>query len=415
MLELQFRPIRASMAADIGGGTVRHARIIHPSMGQIRLQAPTTEVKKFTGFGDMVDYLFAALTKRDFTDVDHLIISIAGPVDPITGVIKKITNQNGVEEKDIPLGLTLERMLSLHFKRPIKVTLINDSWAGAYAESSAQGALSDLRKGQLFLTLILGNGVGGEIYQKTDDWVVVYPGGFEAGHRPAAQSLIERLGLRYLVSGPCGCGIKGDPDIGVDPCFEQFTSGPALRRILHRESGLPELEGVDINKEMSQLLTRSIPAGSPQAWAFDIKYASFDHSILRSVYDLRGKAVPQGTDLPKVFEGIPEADRGRVAVALHVLSNEALLLQRSLAVLQAHHPDPINFVPIGGAGIGFGPWLVPLLTEAFQVAKEQGVMSSWMQLPTFRCAAYASNETNLAGNGHLAARMAVDPTLFARP
>ena len=186
-----------------------------------------------------------------------------------------------------------------------------------------------------------------------------------------------------------------------------------LAKIFRHNLGLRETEGGDINKEMSRLLAASIPAGSRQAWAFNLAYIAHEDSLIRELYGLRGSRVPGAADLPKDFEGIPAADRERVAIALHVLSNEALLFQRSLAVLQAHHPEPITFVPIGGAGIGFGPWLVPLLTQAFKVAAEQGGMSVWQAQPSFKCAAYASNETNLAGDGHLAARMAVDRTLFA--
>jgi hypothetical protein len=340
-----------TVVGDIGGGTWR-AGIGSIGPKGVEVNGYEKETLKFGSTKELLDFALARLKHFDLTGISTVVISNAGPVDKQKGTIIKITNQGGVEERNIPLVKEMSDALTKFAKRPIKVYLINDAEAGAWAEFGPGGGLNHLKPGQLGMVLIVGNGVGGYLMELAEDGSLIpVPGADEPGHRPVPASLVTKLKLWYLGSY-CGCLLRGDMAEQRDPCLEVLTRGPALEKAFQMELNDPSVT---------------------------------NQQVVKMLYDN------------------DQLTQGKI---LGVLMNEALLLARSLDQVQRGlelTKGKMHITPIGGVGCGFGNWLVPLLNA---VSRQNANIArpAWGISPEYYVAGFDPDFTNLVGNTVLAAR-----------
>jgi hypothetical protein len=350
VIEVMPRPVR-TVVGDVGGGTWREAASVFDGKRPVLIRGDK-QTLKFANAKALISYIEAHLSAFDFKGVSHVIISIAGPVDKKKGMIIKITNQLGVDLKDVPLAEELSRRLSKAKGHKITVTLINDGEAGDWAEFGSGGSLSHLKPGQIGIAPVIGNGVGGYLVRLTEDgWLEPVPGADEAGHRPVPASLVDKMKLWFLGDGICGCLLRGSRVNQLDPCLETLTKGPALQKAFQMALGR------DItNEEVIAMLQDYSP------------------------------------------------ERGTV---LGVLMNEAVLIARNFEIIQRGlelSAGQMHIAPIGGIGCNFGPWLVPLLNMAGRTDRNID-RPAWGISPQYYVATYSSDATNLSGNTVLAAKL----------
>jgi hypothetical protein len=340
--------MRRRVVGDLGGGTWRKANAAVVS-GVARLSIAPKVAVNFNSVSELYDFCFQSLIEYDFEGVEAVVLSIAGPVDSKSGVILKLTN-HGVEGKDIPLGPELSTRLSAHFGKTIKVYLINDGDAGAWAEFSPQGALGKVTEGSLGMALIIGNGVGGGLKRRTSTGIESVPGAAELGHWLISFPEVEKIGLGILGDRiECGCGTVGERVAGTSVCLEALTKGPALAEAFRVALGWPTETLSPVNERVAQML-------------------------------VAGKGLPRP--------------------ALFVLCAEAELLVRRMEALQRgfDNEGPINVALIGGVGCGLGQWLVPLMVKASEKMGELSQRPSWGKTPVYHVGAFPSDQTNLVGD-----------------
>jgi N-acetylglucosamine kinase len=188
------------LAFDIGGSRIRAA-----AWDGIRL-GPLGEMA--TPVGDRAGFAGAI---RDFAEgrgAKGIAISIAGVVDPATGV-GKVANIPAID--GLALGPELEAATGL------PVLVLNDADCFALAEAT-QGA--GRGHGTVF-GVILGTGVGGGIV--IGGRVVTGAGGYagEWGHGPV---------IRGEFAFPCGCGQIG--------CIDTVGGARGLERLHHALTGI---------------------------------------------------------------------------------------------------------------------------------------------------------------------------------
>lgn len=186
------------LAFDIGGSRIRAA--IWGGSGLHALgEVPTPA-------GDLAAFA-AAIRGFAVRNVKGIAISIAGVVDPATGV-GKVANIPAID--GLALGPELERATGL------PVMVLNDADCFALAEA-AQG--SGRGQGTVF-GVILGTGVGGGLV--IGGRVVTGAGGYagEWGHGPV---------IRGDFAFPCGCGQVG--------CIDTIGGARGLERLHRAQTG----------------------------------------------------------------------------------------------------------------------------------------------------------------------------------
>lgn len=186
------------LAFDIGGSRIRAA--VWGSGGLHSLGEVATPSGDRRAFAE-------AIRGYAVRNVKGIAISIAGVVDPATGV-GKVANIPAID--GLALGPELERVTGL------PVLVLNDADCFALAEAS-QGA--GRWHGTVF-GVILGTGVGGGMV--IEGRVVTGAGGYagEWGHGPV---------IRGEFAFPCGCGQTG--------CVDTIGSARGLERLHLARSG----------------------------------------------------------------------------------------------------------------------------------------------------------------------------------
>ena len=186
------------LAFDIGGSRIRAAvwggGRLHP-LGEVA--TPTSDLRAFA----------EAIRGFAVRNVKGIAISIAGVVDPATGV-GKVANIPAID--GLALGPELKRVTGL------PVLVLNDADCFALAEAS-QGA--GRGHGNVF-GVILGTGVGGGLV--VGGRIVTGAGGFagEWGHGPV---------IRGDLAFRCGCGQTG--------CVDTIGGARGLERLHKAQTG----------------------------------------------------------------------------------------------------------------------------------------------------------------------------------
>ena len=184
------------------------------------------------------------------TTIASVGVSVAGPLDPRTGVVLDPPNLLGWE--DVPLREFLEERLGV----PVRVE--NDADAGALAEwrfGAGRGAHN-----LVFLTMSTGVG-GGLILEDRLYRGARFQAG-EIGHMPVVPD-----------GRPCACGLRG--------CLEAYTGGAALAARLREDvergeaEGIRELAGEDPGAITPRIWVEAIRQGDPYALALRGEYV--DH------------------------------------------------------------------------------------------------------------------------------------------
>ncbi len=228
-------------AFDIGGSRIKAARV---AAGEI-----TRVGEAETPANDLV--AFAAALSNLAGDARAVAISIAGVVDPDTGVatVANIPCLNGTRVVE-----TLQAMLS----RPVLV--LNDADCFALAETRRGAARGH---GNVF-GIILGTGVGGGLV--IDGRLVSGAGGFagEWGHGP----IVAHPAL------PCGCGQIG--------CLDTVGGARGLERLHHALTG-------------ERLEARQIVSGRPETMAHWLNIVSGPLAMVLNV--VGASVVPVGGGL----------------------------------------------------------------------------------------------------------------------
>jgi hypothetical protein len=333
------------------------------------------------------------------------VISIAGPVDTKAGKIIKMTNQGKevVEERDIPIRQILTDKLRQATGRDIRVEVINDAYAGDYAEFFSKGALAHLLPGQVGLSEIIGGGVGGVAMVRAQSGeLIVIPGADEPGHRRVPYSLVNHFRLGYLTRKKCGCEVVGNPRLETGPCLEKLTQGPSLQLILQRRSGVPTIT----NKWVTPFLAETSKEYPKLAAAFGLEGQAADPVLLKAIFNLGGAPGRRSALLNASLTGATPEKKELLANIFGVLSNEAYLLANTFLTIQQGielSGGPLHVALIGGAGHWYGPWLTPLMDEAVREQKGLHQMTAWGTTPKFYVGKWAPDQTNLAGDAVYAA------------
>jgi glucokinase len=184
------------------------------------------------------------------TDIASLGVSVAGPLDPISGVVLDPPNLAGW--RNVPLRSFLEEGLGV----PVRVE--NDANAGALAEwrfGAGRGTHN-----LVFLTMSTGVG-GGLILEDRLYRGARFQAG-EIGHMPVVPD-----------GRQCACGLRG--------CLEAYTGGAALAARLREDAergeaeGIRELAGGDPEAMTPRTWVEAIRRQDPYALALRDEYA--DH------------------------------------------------------------------------------------------------------------------------------------------
>ena len=303
-----------------------------------------------------------------------------------------------IEERNIPIRQILTEMLKNKTGRDIRVEVINDAYAGDYAEFCPEGALGHLKTGEVGMSLIIGNGVGGVLMMKTRSGkLVVCPGGDEPGHRRVPWSIIDQLKLGYLTRKQCGCTVVGDPLLQTGPCLEKLTQGPSMEWIMKRRTGRPDIT----NKWITNFLREVTGFRPGLAAAFETDGQAADPALLKAIFALKGAPGRRSALLSASITGADLEERELLADIFGVLSGEAYLLANSLLTVQQGvelSAGTTHVALIGSAGHWYGPWLTPLMDEAVREQKELSQMTAWGLSPRFYVGKWQPDQTNLAGD-----------------
>ena len=335
---------------DIGGGTFRSGVFTLGSGRAVSLESPPQARQlRFNNAADLINSSYRMAREFISAEQHSCVFSFAGPVNTDLGTIVKLTN-HGVEERDIPFAESISGLFMQNDSRNIRVKVINDGEAGAYAEFGSQGALGDLNDGDLGMALIWGNGIGGRLYQKAGNRIIPVPGAFEPGHYLIDGSSLLDFGIdqeatsEFAAGLSCGCGIAPSVQRGVNSlCMEAVLKGPSLQTLFSLAAG----RSIDLRDVASSFLT--------------------------------------GADDP-IIDG--------------VLSAAAKILASRLEAMQRGFDDlaPITFALIGGVGVNLGKWIVPNMEVLSRSMKIQDQKPVWAQTPRYVVGAFPSDETNLWGN-----------------
>ena len=254
---------------DIGGSRVRAATWDGAALAMLG------EVS--TPAADLAAFMAAVRAFADGRCVRGIAVSIAGVVDPETG-IGKVANIPCID--GLALGPALEAATGL----PVRV--LNDADCFALAEALAGAG----RGHATVFGIILGTGVGGGLV--IGGRPVSGAGGFagEWGHGPV---------LRGALVLPCGCGQVG--------CLETVGSARGLERLHLVETG----EDMD-----SQAIIARWQAGDAAALATVALWRDLVSGVLALVVNVVGAGiVPVGGGLSRadgLVEYLDEAVRARI-------------------------------------------------------------------------------------------------------
>lgn len=187
------------IGVDIGGTKIVGALIDDSGSmhGRFRLQskgfASAQELAK--GVAVEIEDLLAqnGLTK---SDIEHFGVGIPGTADWVSGTVIYSPNLLG---ENVPLGQYIEEAVGMH------PTVVQDSWAGAYAEYlfGQKQQYSDM------LCVTLGTGIGCGVIQGGKVYAGMMHTAGEIGHVS-----IDMNGR------PCSCGRRG--------CLETYASGTGI-------------------------------------------------------------------------------------------------------------------------------------------------------------------------------------------
>ncbi len=383
---------------DLGGGTVRKGTFRTDRKGKVSMiDRPAVKELKFSSSRQLIGLAFEE-AKKITDDQDTIIFPIAGPVDKDHKSIIKFPNQNGILQRNIPFAHELESRLSGSFRRKIRVVVINDGEAGAYAEFSPLGALAKLCDGDLGMAFIIGNGVGGRLYVKNGDSIVPVPGAFEPGHRLVPKNLVKQLGYFDLLRKPdenkltikCGCGIKseisidGDNVSGNDICYETLVKGPALQKLFNRFIGAAGVKALDDQPLRDRL--RSFP---PMLTYNELEKSPFFWHIFNS-RTIDNKEVSRILNESKRIDPISDT----------IFAKEGTILGYVFQKLQDgfnEYSKPITFALTAGIGCNFGKYIIPHVRSYLANLRRFHQISSWAKTPMVTVGKLYSDETNLYG------------------
>lgn len=206
---------------DIGGSAIKAA--VATSVADLRpLDRRPTPVADFGDFAAALAGIIAAAGGP----VERVALSIAGVVDPETGVAN-VANIPCLHGR--PLVRDLEAALGL----PVQVA--NDADCFALAEATVGAGAGHA----IVFGAILGSGVGGGLV--SGGRLVNAAGGFagEWGHGPVAARIVPGL-AEPLPAFPCGCGLAG--------CLDAICSARGIEKLWRHLGGadLPSTEVLDL-------------------------------------------------------------------------------------------------------------------------------------------------------------------------
>jgi glucokinase len=182
----------AVLAADVGGGTIRVARV--DARGTIVAHARHATPQDPSAGVALLREAWAALGPAR-----GAAIAIAGGVDPTTGVLTQSPNLPRWAGLDLPAALDGCAVLN-----DANAALLGEAWRGSLAG----------RRSAVLLTL--GTGIGGALLVGGALWEGAHGVAGEIGHLP-----VRAEGV------PCACGSRG--------CLERYASATAVAR----EAGRP--------------------------------------------------------------------------------------------------------------------------------------------------------------------------------
>ncbi len=174
---------------DIGGSAIKSAHAHAPDDVRPQDRMPTPGAD-FDAFAQVLRDAIAAAPARP----ERIAISIAGVVDPDTGVAR-VAN--------IPCLMGRRLHSDLEAALGLPVDLANDADCFALAEATVGAG----RGHEVVMGVILGTGIGGGVVVRGR---LLNQAGFsgEWGHGPVAQRVLGDPEIT-LPAFPCGCGISG--------------------------------------------------------------------------------------------------------------------------------------------------------------------------------------------------------------
>jgi hypothetical protein len=384
---------------DVGGGTGRRGNFNLRHRGTVSMIGkPLVQELKFRSGRELIEHACEG-AKEISENQNTIIYSIAGPVDNLHRTIVKITNQDGIEQKNIPFAEEVENRLSAAGVKNKIVYVINDGESAAYAEFSPLGILAKLNDGDLGMAVIIGNGVGGRLYMKKGDRIVPVPGAFEPGHRLVPRQLVRQLGIVDLFHKPkndvirfnCGCGIKsevrinGDSLDGNDICYETLVKGPAFEKLFNRF-----LTAISINNNDSRPLRERLRSPRPTMTFDEVNTSPFFWSVTYGHY-------VNNKELSRILSEV----KGKEPISDTIFAKEGTILGYVFQKIQDGFNDyanPITFALVAGVGGNFGKFIVPHVESYLGNMKRFNQISSWGKTPNVTVGKLPSDETNLYGD-----------------
>lgn len=188
----------AVLGVDLGGTWVRLGISSSPPHIPLTQRVPLDELGVPLSLDALSRQIEAFLggAEREGLSVTALGVSVAGVVEPVTGLVRRGENLGWQE---VPLG----EMLHHRFRLPVSVD--TDVFCGAWAEHQV-GSAQDLGS---FLYIAVGTGIGHALVLEGKLWRGAHQAANVFGH------------LKAILGGkPCYCGQRG--------CLCQYFSGKAL-------------------------------------------------------------------------------------------------------------------------------------------------------------------------------------------
>jgi predicted NBD/HSP70 family sugar kinase len=363
------------VALVLGGTNIRTGVIERPIHARPPIRLSAQQIK-FSSVDELLSFCLTSLHDLS-ADQNTVVIAVAGPVDTERGIILKLTNHAAMTYENIDLGPQLEQALQQRFNREIKVRLINDGEAAGWAEFGPNGALNDLRPGQVGMALIIGTGIGGRPYFRGyRGELVPIDGGFEPGHTLMSGSMVQFI-QGYVGEAICGCGSR--PSL-AGACLESLASGPAIEQFARsflttKLSDTPSILDEELRTITNDPLIQAIAERTGQQ-LYRFGSATFAQQLINA----------------DVTNALRRTDR---SMAREILEVEATLLAQRIAAMQRglDNREQLTFALVGSIGHFWGPQLVSVIGERLQ----QIGRPTWGHISEVRVGAFPPDETDLRG------------------
>lgn len=422
------------IAVDFGGSTFRRQSfsLDFGSRKVTSLAQPVLQKVQFPNAREFASFVGNNLRELP-ADQTIVPFSFAGPVSAGGRVLLKYTNQQGIEERNIPFSELIEGSFFNAACRRIQVVLLNDCHAAGWAEVSPEGVAADLPVGAYVVPIVHGTGIGGrnlEIIKPHQ--IKAVDGLYEFGHFKIYPDLIRQTGLHSLIPEDdltCGCGIAGSIKERRPFCLESLARGPAVRELFRKFlSNVTVMSG----EKISQLTYVNDVILTPNAslsplWLLVDSF--FESQLFQTVMEKRNISQPERTgdwqtignqanwtlqkisrelELEDVTDALKASD-GRDEIANGLLMRVAMLLAARFEAAQASFEKQLNFVLVGGVGCNLGPYLLPHIHNFIRQMGEMRWRSVWetetgefAKAPELKVVVgkFPADQTNLFGNAY---------------